>query len=111
MDDSLIKRMITSIKCGSCGQNYTEDHIEVIEHRDELWLMKVVCGSCHVRCLVAAIIREDAKPAVITDLTEAELDKFKSMDSIEEEDLLAMHTFLKDFDGNFPRLFREEKTE
>ncbi len=108
MEESLIKRLIASIKCGSCGQNYQEDNIEVIEHDDELWFLRVFCSSCHVRSLVAAIIRENARPEVITDLTEEEVEKFKSMDGVGDEDLLKMHSFLKDFDGNFPSLFRQE---
>lgn len=108
MDENLIKRLIASIKCGSCGQNYLEDHIEVIEHRDELWFLKVFCSSCHVRCLVAAIIREDARPEVVTDLTEAELEKFRQAASIRDDDLLDMHNFLKDFKGDIPGLFRQE---
>jgi flavoprotein len=108
MDETLIKRMIASIKCGSCGQNYQEDDIEVVEHNDELWFLKVSCSSCHVRCLVAAIIRENARPEVITDLTDEEVEKFKNLDGIRNEDLLAMHNFLKDFDGDFPRVFDQE---
>ena len=108
MDETLIKKMIASIKCGSCGQNYHEDHIEIVEHNDELWFMKVSCPSCHVRCLVAAIIRENAKPEVITDLTEEEMEKFKNLDNVRDEDLLEMHDFLKEFDGDFPALFDRE---
>lgn len=108
MEESLIKRLIASIKCGSCGQNYQEDHIDVIEHNDEVWFLKVFCSSCHVRCVVAAIIREDARPEIITDLTREELDKFKSVNGVREGDLLEMHEFLRNFDGDFPRLFRQE---
>ncbi|HJX12463.1 MAG TPA: hypothetical protein VJ377_02925 [Dehalococcoidales bacterium] len=109
MEESLIKRLIASIKCGSCGQHYEEDHMEVVEHSDELWFLRVFCSSCHTRCLVAAIIREDSKPEVVTDLTEAELGKFRNADGIREEDLLEMHRFLKDFKGDVPGLFRPEQ--
>ena len=43
----------------------------------------------------------------ITDLTEVELDKFEGVDGVGADDVLDMHSFLKDFDGNFPRLFRQ----
>jgi hypothetical protein len=105
MEESLIKRLIASIKCGSCGQYYQEDNIDVIEHSDELWFLRVFCSSCYTRCLVAAIIGEDKKAKVITDLTEAELDRFKDVDRVRVDDVLDMHNFLKDFDGDFPRLF------
>jgi len=109
MEERLIKKLIASIKCGSCGQLYEESHIEIIERSDELWFLRVVCASCHVHCMVAAIIREDRKPRVITDLTEAEMERFKDIESIGEDDLLDMHDFLKDFDGDFPRIFRQNK--
>jgi hypothetical protein len=107
MNENLIKKLIASIKCGACGQHYTEDNIEVIEHSEELWFLRVFCSSCHVRCLVAAIIREDEKAEVITDLTEAELDRFRDMDGIRVDDVLDMHNFLKDFDGDLHCLFRQ----
>jgi hypothetical protein len=109
MKEDLLKKLIASIKCGSCGQYYDESHIEVIERSDELWFLKVVCSSCHVHCMVAAIIREDNQPKIITDLTEKELDKFKNKDNVGDEDLLEMHDFLKDFDGDFPRIFRQNE--
>ena len=108
MRENLIKKLISSIKCGSCGQHYEEDHIDIIEHSDELWFLRVFCPSCHVKSLVAAIIREDKKPEVITDLTEEELSSFKDMEAIGADEVLDMHNFLKDFKGNFPRLFRRK---
>ena len=107
MEESLIKRLIASIKCGSCGQHYEEDNIDVIEHSEELWFLRVSCSSCHAKSLVAAIIREDDRAEVITDLTEAELDKFKDLARVRVDDVLDMHNFLKDFDGDFPRLLRQ----
>jgi flavoprotein len=105
MEESLVKRLISSIKCGACGQHYEESHIDIIEHNEELWFLRVFCSSCHTRCLVAAIIREEEKAEVITDLTEAELDKFKDLDGVRVDDVLDMHNFLKDFNGDFPNPF------
>jgi hypothetical protein len=106
MEENLIKKLIASIKCGVCGQYYGEDNIDIIEHRQELWFLRVSCASCHTKCLVAAIIREDKKAQFITDLTEEELDKFKDADEVRADDVLNMHAFLKNFDGDFSHLFR-----
>ncbi|OGO23904.1 MAG: hypothetical protein A2144_05385 [Chloroflexi bacterium RBG_16_50_9] len=105
MEENLLRKLIASVKCEACGQHYKEGHIDIIEHKGELWFLKVFCPSCHTRCLVAAIIREE-RAEIITDLTEAELLKFKDTDGIKADDLLEMHRFLKDFDGDFPRLFQ-----
>ena len=107
MEESLIKKFIASMKCGSCGKHYEEAHVEVIEHSKHLWFLRVFCPSCHTRCLVAAILREDKKAEVVTDLTEAELDKFRKMEEVGGDDMLDMRNFLKDFNGDIPRLFRE----
>ena len=95
MEESLIKKLIASIKCGACGQNYGEDNIEIIEHNEDLWFLKVFCPSCQVKCLVAAIIREGEKSEVITDLTGSELERFSKLEEITENDLLGMHDFLR----------------
>jgi hypothetical protein len=57
---------------------------------------------------VAAIIREDSRPQFITDLTGAELEKFRQSGAINVDDVLDMRNFLKDFEGDLPRLFRQE---
>jgi hypothetical protein len=108
IEENFIRKLIASIKCGSCGQPYEESYIDVIERNDELWFVKVVCSSCHAGCMVAAVIREEKKARIITDLTESETEKFRYMKDVNEDDLLGMHDFLKDFDGNFPREFRQK---
>ena len=106
MKERLVKRLIASIKCGSCGQNYGESNIDVMGHSEDLWFLVALCPSCNTQCLVAAIIKEDSAPEIVTDLTKAELDKFRNMDMVGADDVLDMHNFLKDFDGDLPRLFR-----
>jgi len=57
---------------------------------------------------VAAVVRKDKMPVAVTDLTEAELNKFGDAGMIEIDEVLDMCTFLKDFDGDFSRLFGQE---
>ncbi|MBA7692939.1 hypothetical protein ES703_101513 [subsurface metagenome] len=57
---------------------------------------------------MAAVIKEGKAPKVTTDLTEAELDKFKKMDKLTADEALDMHSFLKDFDGDFSQLFSQK---
>ena len=107
MEEGLIKRLMTSIKCSACGCYYDIDNISILGHRETLWFVKARCSSCHTQCLVAAVIKEDGVPEVITDLAEAELDKFKDAGVLTVDEVLDMHIFLKDFDGDFSRLFRQ----
>ncbi len=101
---------MTSIKCDSCGQYYEMSNIDVLGNNDDLWFLKVLCSSCHTQCLVAAVIKESRAPQVITDLTETELDKFLNMGVVDVDDVLNMHKFLNDFDGDFSCLFGQRYT-
>jgi C4-type Zn-finger protein len=105
LNESIIKKLISSVKCTACGQRYAEDDVKILGHQEDLWFLGVSCSVCHTRCLAAAVIREDRAPEVITDLTKAEQEKFRDVARLTADEVLDMHNFLKDFGGNFSRLF------
>lgn len=107
VEERLIKRLMSSIKCSSCGQHYEVDNVDVLGHNDDLWFLRVLCSSCHIQCLVAAIVKEEKVTEIVTDLTKEELSKFTGV-GVAGDDVLDMHDFLKDFDGDFSRLFGQE---
>jgi len=107
VEENLILKLMASIKCGICGQCYEVDNISVLGHQQDLWFLSAFCSACHTRCLVAAIVEEGRVPKVITDLTEAELERFRNVDTLTADEVLDMHHFLKDFDGDFSRLFNQ----
>ena len=109
MEESFIKELMAAIKCGVCGQYYGADDISVLAHEDTLWFLRASCSACDTQCLVAAIISKDDVVEVITDLNETEQDKFGSAEGLTADDVLNIHHFLKDFDGDFTRLFDQRK--
>ena len=104
MEEKLIKRLMASMKCGSCGQHYEVYNIDILSHQEDTWVLRVLCSGCQSQSLVAAIVKESKMPEVVTDLAEAELGKFRD-NMIEADDVLNMHSFLKNFDGDFSQLF------
>ncbi len=108
MEEKLIKRFMTSIKCSVCGQRYEVDNVKVLGHQEDLWFLSVFCLACQTQCLVAAVVEEGRMPKVTTDFTEAELDKFKKMDKLTADEVLDMHSFLKSFNGDFSQLFSQK---
>jgi len=105
VEENLIKRLIASTKCSVCGQHYEPDNISVLGHQEELWFLRASCSACHTQYLVAAIITEDGMPELVTDLTEAELDRFRNVGMPTADEMLDVHNFLKDFNGDFSQLF------
>jgi hypothetical protein len=106
--ENVIKRVMASLKCGVCQQRYEPDNVTVLGYQEDLWFLRVFCLACHTQYLVAVVIKEGKAPEVITDLTEVELDKFNNAVGLTANEVLDMHNFLKDFDGDFSRLFGRE---
>ena len=108
IEEGLLKRLIASVKCNVCKQHYEVDNIKVISQHEDLWFLSVFCSSCHSRYIVAVVIEQDRAPEIVTDLTDKEPEKFLNMDSITTNEVLDMHNILKNFDGNFSRLFSQK---
>jgi len=110
MEERLIKRLIATIKCGTCGQNYQEDQVEIVEHDKDVWFLNVFCSSCQVKSLVAAVIKREKETDAVNDLTSAEIARFQHIDGVDGDDMLDMREFLKSFNGDFSDLFQKNKT-
>lgn len=108
IEENLIKRLMSSIKCSACGQRYEIDNIDVLGHQEDLWFLRVFCSTCRTQCLVVVVIKEGRVPEVITDLTKVELDKFRNAGMVSADEVLDMHNFLKNFDGDFSQLFSQK---
>ena len=63
-------------------------------------------GRAVTRGLIFAIIKETEEPESIVELTSEEWIKFQEMSQIDADDVLDMHEFLRDFDGDFVSLLR-----
>jgi hypothetical protein len=59
--------------------------------------------------MVAAMIKEEIKGH--TELSKEEQVKFSTLTSIEGDEVLEIHNFLKDFDGDFSKLFHQDTPE
>ncbi len=105
MSEQTVRHMIASISCNSCGNHYGPRSVEVLGHRDTIWFVRVICASCHLTVYIIAIIR-DERPQIYTDLTEDDLTRFRDMEPVNDDDLMNVRDFLKDFSGDFQDLFR-----
>lgn len=111
MDEKFIKKLLSNMKCGVCGQPYEAENIHIMGHREDLWFLSVRCLSCKSQGLVAAVIKEGEMPEsveVLPELTETDIEKFANSSPIDSDDVLDMHTFLEEFSGDFSSLLPEE---
>ena len=108
MREAFLKRLFAKVNCGVCGQKYDVSNIKILDQEDGLWVLSVYCSSCGTQGLIAAVVQEGNITEVITDLTEAERERFGDSEVVGVDDVLEMHKFLKEFDGDFTSLFSGE---
>ncbi len=112
--EQLVKKLMTAVKCNVCGSYYESDKVDVLGHQEGLWFVAVTCSHCRSQGLVAALIR-DAKSAEMPEVVELSTDVGEpeqlqqqqpaSSSPVTGDDLLEVHEFLKEFDGDFRTLF------
>ena len=116
-----IKQLILSAvtRCSECRRRYHLDDFAVIGHRDHLWMVSVVCEGCRSQGFITAIVEDpqhlgggvpDAQVARrrrprLSELTAAEAARLADSSPVDTLDVLDMHEFLADFDGDCKPLF------
>jgi hypothetical protein len=107
-DENLIKEMVVASigKCVSCGTTYGVDGITVLGHQGDLWFLMVACKSCTSHALVAALIKE-GKAQTLQGAEQSQITV--SQQPVSGDDVLDIHEFLEKFDGDFVRLFDQQR--
>jgi hypothetical protein len=104
----LIKHLVASIPCAVCQHHHEPDNVRIVDHHGEIWIMAVKCSHCGTQGLVFAMIQEGEEPEMVSDLTSHERARLREMPQLNADDLLDVHEFLRDFDGDFVGLFEGE---
>ena len=106
MDEDIVKKFVVEAECKICGRCYELDNVDVLGNHEDLWFLSAFCPTCHTQYLMAAVVTEEGVSEVITDLTEAELVRFRDMSRLTADDVLDMHNFLNAFEGDISQLFK-----
>ena len=122
-DDGQIKRIVLKRmgRCRVCHRSYTDDDVSIVSRKPDLWMMVVECLDCHAKNFVAAVLNE-GDPAqaelALRRLSEGSELIFEADDPDEGElpetrqvtagDVADMHSFLRNFDGDFIAYFRRQ---
>jgi hypothetical protein len=109
-------------RCTVCHHEFDANDIHVISRKPDIWTMLVECTDCHSRNFVAAVLNDgDPKEAqlALRRLSEQAIKEIKepeepaiaseapeSGERVDAGDVIDMHDFLSDFDGDFKTLFR-----
>jgi hypothetical protein len=116
-----IKRIVLDRmeRCSVCHRGFEPDDVHVLSRKSDMWMLMVSCGECQARNFVAAVIGDgDAEEAQLA-LRRLGEEHVRTRTSIEPEaegapgepvsvdDVIEIHQFLQEFDGDFKALFRD----
>jgi hypothetical protein len=127
--ERLIKRLFLEQACQHCNSAFEAEAVQILAHRRELWLVMVTCLHCQQKSTY--VVRSPyqsrgtrrtsgyriSQPLPESSLPAAEEMAARLVDDepavstspVTADDVLEMHLFLKDFNGDFRQLFNKEK--
>lgn len=114
-------------RCTVCHRDFGNDDLKVVRRERGYWVVAVTCGDCHNRNLVAAVLDDgdttearnvlkemsnsagfDISFTPIEDASFALEPAPNAGPLVSAGDVLDMHEFLAQFNGDFKRLFKEQ---
>jgi hypothetical protein len=105
---AFVRQLLDNISCVVCSERYDEEDVSVMGQQQELWMLMVSCHHCGTQGIILAMVKEDEEIEFITDLTPEELERVGAGPAISADDVLEIHRFLRDYDGDFIDLVGED---
>lgn len=112
-----LRTQLTSFTCPACGRRYRGSKIRLLAERDGLFFVDLDCARCGSHTVAIVTVEIDETTASITEISDLSL----SIDALPEhlgealptdaapvtaDDVLEMHEFLAQFQGDVSHLFR-----
>jgi len=97
----IIKYLKKAIPCGNCNKKRISEEIVVLFTYGVEALLHIDCSHCHNQVMVHITILEQTSEKSSINITTT------PAKSISPNDILEIHTFLNQFNGDFKQLFTE----
>jgi hypothetical protein len=105
MDENFVKYLMSAVSCSVCGAPYDGANVQVLGRCDDLWFLNVYCPFCCSEGTVTAILEKGQVAKLISDFAADDGAGLSEIEAIELDDVLGLHDFLEEFDGDFMNLF------
>jgi hypothetical protein len=90
-----------------CGKQFNLHDFVLVNRWQDVWVLGIECRHCGSSGHVVVFLRLDAKPGLLMDLTPEEMEVADQWLPITADDVLDIHQFLQEFDGDFETLFAQ----
>jgi hypothetical protein len=103
--EHLLKQLISSYRCQICRRSFERSQVRLAARHEQLWLVSVRCSLCRNQQVFWISLKDDEGESFLRDVTRDEDEQFAELPAVTGDDVLDMHEFLRDFNGDFRRLF------
>lgn len=105
----MVKALKQMVKCPNCSKSFQDSDLEMVAGMGNHFLVKMSCGSCGLSLMASMMQVNKSQPKQKMQFNMADLMNMPEMtethkennDTISTNDVISVHEFLKDFDGNF----------
>jgi hypothetical protein len=101
----LVFKLVSQLHCLDCGRAYDREDFSLAHRGEDVWVLSTHCHHCNGRSHVIIFMHPDGIPSLNWDLTPEEASSVERLPAITADDVLDMHLFLSEFDGDFEELF------
>lgn len=106
MNDNQIQQILrtikTLLKCPNCGAHYEQSDVRIVADSENQALVELNCFECGVTAMADFMVSHNVQKKGLVQKNSPQL-RAKSRKPISIDDLLEMHHFLKDFNGDFEK--------
>ena len=107
-----LRTQLTSFGCERCGRSYESSDIRVLAQRDDLFVVDFQCEPCGSRAVAFVTVEIETTDETDDDSeAEVEIERISGPMPVDADEVLDMHLFLQDFDGDFQALFASRDGE
>ncbi len=99
--DEIIEKIARRLRCSACGRRYKPYDFTVMQEREDVAVMKIVCRECHKQSVVFAVIQHRRVRPVYSELEPDEWERFRDQQPLTCDDIINFHRAMLEYDGDF----------
>ncbi len=105
--DEIIEKIARRLRCSTCGRRYKPYDFTVMEEREDIAVMKMVCRECHKQSVVFAVIQRRRVRPVYSELQPDEWQRFRDQRPLSNDDMIDFHRSLNEYDGDLSDILED----
>ncbi len=99
--NEIIDKIARRLQCTTCGRRYKAYDFSMIEERENLAVMRLICRECHKQSVVLAVVQHRKVRPVLSELEPDEWQRVHALPRLASDDVIRMHREMDAYQGDF----------